>query len=237
LRELATRFNAMAVRIESLVDAQRQFVADASHELRTPLTALRLRLDTMADAPPDELPAEISAAARESTRLQSLVEGLLTLARAEGRTPAPVVVDLAAIARERAETWRPLAAEQEVTFAVDGAEEAAVRAVDGAAEQVLDNFLANALDVAPAGSTITIRVVAAGDAAELHVIDEGPGLSEEARTRAFDRFWRSPDAASGGTGLGLAIVRQLTTASGGGARLDRAPSGGIDAIATFPIAR
>src|SRR6185312_8604822 len=70
----------------------------------------------------------------------------------------------------------------------------------------------------------------------VHVIDEGPGLADAERDRAFDRFWRASTSTPGrGSGLGLAIVRQLAEASGGSARLDAADTGGVDAIVTLPI--
>jgi signal transduction histidine kinase len=64
---------------------------------------------------------------------------------------------------------------------------------------------------------------------ELHVVDHGPGLSDDERARAFDRFWRGR-ATGSGSGLGLAIVRRLADADGGDAELREAPSGGVDAV-------
>jgi signal transduction histidine kinase len=87
--------------------------------------------------------------------------------------------------------------------------------------------------VSPPTSTLQVRVVPAGPWVTLHVIDQGPGLSDEQRARAFDRFWQAPGARSG-SGLGLAITRQLAMASGGIVDLRSAAGGGIDALATFP---
>jgi hypothetical protein len=89
-----------------------------------------------------------------------------------------------------------------------------VWAVPGALEQIIDNLLANALRVAPAGSTVTLkrrtvpgsRRTGTDPSIELHVIDQGPGMSATDRGRAFDRFWRAPDAGNDGSGLGLTIV-------------------------------
>jgi signal transduction histidine kinase len=77
---------------------------------------------------------------------------------------------------------------------------------------------------------VSLQAVRVGDAIEVHVVDDGPGMSSADRTRAFDRFWRREGAPHGGTGLGLAIVAQLARMSGGTARLDASPSGGIDAV-------
>jgi signal transduction histidine kinase len=109
-----------------------------------------------------------------------------------------------------------------------------VLAIEGAVEQIVDNLVDNALEVSPAGSTLTVDVVETSvGTMELHVVDEGPGLTAEQRSSAFDRFWRAPDAPSGGSGLGLPIVRQLARAGGGDAELRRSPTGGVDAVVTF----
>ena len=68
-----------------------------------------------------------------------------------------------------------------------------------------------------------------GSGGELHVIDEGPGMSAEERERAFDRFWRSGEAGTG-SGLGLAIVKRLVEIDGGTVELRAAPEGGLDAV-------
>jgi signal transduction histidine kinase len=107
-------------------------------------------------------------------------------------------------------------------------------AARGALDQMLDNLIDNALEVAPAGSTVQIAVRPRGEIVEMHVIDEGPGLSAEQRRHAFDRFWRGPAATPGGTGLGLAIVAQLAAACGGRAELLPSDHGGIDAVVSVP---
>lgn len=241
---LARQFNDMAARMQELVGAQRAFVADASHELRTPLTALRLRLENLESAGSEELRRDLEAAGEEIGRLGRVVDGLLALARAEGTRPERALTDVSREAAERVDVWQPLAEEQGVALALESSGPAAALAVPGAVVQVLDNLLANALEVAPAGTTVTVRVVADGAAppasdapgmVEVHVVDQGPGLAAEERARAFDRFWRGTAGATGrGSGLGLAIVAQLAGASGGDARLDAAPGGGLDAVVRLP---
>lgn len=230
LRALADTFNTTAERLGQLVEAQHRFVADASHQLRTPLTALRLRLEMLEAAVPASSRHQIEAALAETTRLAQLVQSLLVLARSDAATPACHPVDLAAVVAERADAWRDSAAEHGVTVAVDGPWQAPVQAADGALEQILDNLVSNALEVAPAGSTVTVAVVAGDPWVELHVVDQGPGMPAEAREHAFERFWRPPGASGPGFGLGLAIVRQLAETCGGEARLAPGPGGrGLDA--------
>ena len=236
VRRLAREFNDMASRLETLIGAQRAFVADASHELRTPLTALRLRLENLEFADATDVPREAEALSAEIARLGRLVEGLLALARAEGQRPERESVDLGDEIAARIEAWAALADEHHVSIVASSLPRVQVLAVRGAIAQTLDNFLANALEVTASGGTIDVALVADGDFATVHVVDEGPGLPEADRLRAFDRFWRAPGATPGkGSGLGLAIVRQLAEASGGGAALLEAHTGGIDATLRLPL--
>jgi signal transduction histidine kinase len=237
VRRLAAAFNDMAARLGRLLDSQRAFVADASHQLRTPLTALRLRLENLEATTPAAAAGDLGAAVAETGRLARLVDGLLVLARAEAAPGRREVVDLAAVVAARQAAWAPLAAEQDVQLTAQPGPTAPVWAVPGALEQVLDNLLANALGVAPAGSRVELAVRQAGGWVDLHVTDQGPGMPADQRERAFDRFWRGPASEREGTGLGLAIVRQLLEASGGTAELRPNPDGGLDAVARLQTAR
>lgn len=236
---LGRTVNEMAERLEELLHTQRAFVADASHQLRTPMTALRLRLENLEGAlGGDDATSDLGPAIAEADRLSRVVDGLLALARTDGTRPGREPVDVAEALRERVEAWGPLAEERQVRLvaaegpgAADGRDGAATAlACPGYLEQVLDNLLANALDATPEGGTVTLAGGRDGDAVEIHVVDTGPGMSAEERTRAFDRFWQKDGEPHEGAGLGLAIVAQLVRASGGSARLEAAPGGGLDAV-------
>lgn len=231
---LARSFNGTAARLEQLVDAQAAFVADASHQLRTPLAALRLRIENLAREAGTAGADDASAAIDELSRLSALVDGLLDLARAEAHGSAPSVIEVRQLMQARCDVWGPLADERGVTLALDAAD-ARVLATPGRIDQVLDNLLNNSLDVAPSGTVITITARHVHDQIEIRVGDAGPGMSDEDRARAFDRFWRSgPD--SSGFGLGLAIVRQLVVADGGDVSLGTSPAGGLEVTLRFPAA-
>jgi signal transduction histidine kinase len=99
---------------------------------------------------------------------------------------------------------------------------------------VLDNLLANALDASPPGSRITVTVEPAGaDRVRVRVADQGPGMTEAERRRAFDRFWRGATAGQGHSGLGLAIVKQLATRNDATVELVPAAPTGLDAVVTL----
>ncbi|MFJ8689327.1 sensor histidine kinase [Micromonospora wenchangensis] len=234
LRRLAATFHATAVRLQRLIASQRAFVGHASHQLKTPLAALRLRLENLEHDVGGDGDRNLRAALTETDRLAQLVESLLALARSERAGTVREPVDLAGVIAERTFHWSPLATGQAVRLTADGPAGTRVHAVPGAVEQILDNLLANALRVAPAGSAVAVtwRTVEVDGVSrvELHVVDSGPGLSAEQRVRAFDPFWRAPGAAKDGTGLGLSLVRTLAEASGGAADLRPAPARGIDAV-------
>jgi signal transduction histidine kinase len=219
VRELSRSFNAMAGRIGLMLESQQHFSGAVSHQLRTPLTALRLRLDQAQEAMGDStspVAMALEASRVETDRLQEMIEQLLALSRLEGGSTVTVKVNASVIVRSRVAVWESLAAERHITFKVVGLETAPCVALDGALEQIVDNYIDNALSAAPDHSTITIEVHRAHRHIHVDVIDEGPGLSEEKRTLAFERFWRGTEIENApGTGLGLSIVRQLAVASGG----------------------
>lgn len=234
IRHLAAAFDRMAARIEELLAQQRRFTANVSHDLRTPLTALRLRLENLEDSVDLTDRADVEAALAETARLSRLVDRLLAFARADAESAERVVVDIASSARERTLVWTPLAEERGVRLRCEAPPALAAQTLPDAPAQILDNLVANAIEVAPEATEVTVRVTRAGEWVELHVLDAGPGMSQEQRNMAFERFWRGPTetgagADGDGSGLGLAIVRQLAEAGGGEAGLDEAPGGGLDA--------
>ncbi|MFJ8476679.1 ATP-binding protein [Kitasatospora sp. NPDC094011] len=168
-RTLARTLNQGAERLDTLVAAQRIFVADASHQLRTPLTALRLSLDNIADGVADGVAdayvrEDVEQATAEVVRMSRLVSGLLVLARAEAKVSVPEPLALRGLVEERLGVWRPAAAERGVSVLLTAAAgpHPQVLAGPGGLEQVLDNVLSNALEVSPDGGTITVRIDAGG---------------------------------------------------------------------------
>ena len=244
VRSLAATFNRTAARLEHLLASQRAFAGEASHQLKTPLAALRLRLENLESDIALHARSSLTAAMTETDRLARMVEGLLAMARLDESAAEREPVHLDRVSVERHRAWQPLFEQHGVRLVLMGDYAGQVLAVPGAVEQILDNLLSNSLRVAPFGSTVTIelrrphtperRFHHRPAPVALHVIDEGPGMTEEQRRRAFDRFWRAPDAPKGGTGLGLALVQRLAHASGGEVLLHAAAYGGLDAVVQLP---
>jgi len=233
---LEATLNAMAHRLDQILAEQKAFVADASHQLRTPLTALRLRLENLQSGQSTlEGTEDLGAAIEETNRLARLVDDLLRLARAE-QTAAPEPTDLAQISRDRVDTWSAVADAAGVGLDfVSPAVPVVVNAVPTGVEQILDNLIDNAVAVSPGGASVSVTVTSGHTNHRLSIADAGPGLSDEQRARALDRFWRL-GTDTPGTGLGLPIARALAEASGGSLRLDDGPAGGLAVTVALPAA-
>ncbi|MFF3333787.1 sensor histidine kinase [Streptomyces sp. NPDC002888] len=214
---LARTTNETLAALETSVERQRRFVADASHELRSPIASLRTQLEVGA-AHPELL--DVTGAVEDTVRLQHLAADLLLLARLDaGERRGDTRVDLGALAREEA------AGRAGVTVEADRAVE--VAGSRGQLERVLANLLDNARRHARDGVSVTVR--REGDRAVLEVADDGDGVPEGERERVFERFVRLDAARSrddGGAGLGLAIARDVAVRHGGTLTVRDAPAGG-----------
>lgn len=234
VRALALRLNTSTARLEALIGSQRDFVADASHQLRTPLTALRLRLENLErDITPGGRD-DLEGALGEADRLGRLVEGLLTLVRAERVEETRVAQDIAEVVRERVAAWTPLAEDEAIRLELSAPGEVHARVVPGAVEQILDNLLDNALLATGSQGEVLVGLERAGGWVTLMVADRGPGMTPQQLASAFERFWTTRGRE--GSGLGLAIVDQLARACGGSAALRPRDGGGLVAEVRLPAA-
>lgn len=228
LAALARTLNDMLDRLETSAARQRSFVADAAHELRSPLASLRATLD-VARAHPDAYPQEevVADAEREASRMQSLVDDLLLLARVGSAPLRAEDVDLAALVRDVVDgEYGPVRA---VTVDVRGDGRARCDAV--ATGRVVRNLVGNALRHAASRVVVT---VADGSVV---VEDDGAGIPAADRERVFERFVRLDDARereAGGSGLGLAIAREMAREQGGDVVLADADLGGLRARVVLP---
>jgi heavy metal sensor kinase len=221
LGNLGTILNAMFARLQTAFERQAQFTADASHELRTPLAVIHSHAELALARPRsgEEYREALETSLRAARRMRNLVEGLLTLARADAGNLAPQrqPIDLGALVEETAALLGPLAARREVAVRVD-ARDVQVRGDQGQIGQVVTNLLSNAIHYNRAGGEVEARVSAEQGGAVLRVADTGCGIPEEDRGHIFERFYRVDKARSremGGCGLGLAICKSIVEAHGG----------------------
>ncbi|MEU0025790.1 HAMP domain-containing sensor histidine kinase [Streptomyces sp. NPDC006335] len=224
---LARTTNETLAALETSVERQRRFVADASHELRSPIASLRTQLEVAA-AHPELL--DLDGAVEDTVRLQHLAADLLLLARLDaGERVADGRVELGALVRERA------AGRAGVTVRADAVEVTGSR---GQLERVLDNLLDNARRHARSEVAVTVR--RDGDRrAVVEVADDGDGVPPGDRERIFERFVRLDEARArddGGAGLGLAIARDVAARHGGTLTVRDAPTGGALFELRLPLA-
>lgn len=205
--------NALADRIDDLLHAEREAVADLSHRLRTPLAALQLEADAV--QPEEKRQWLLDRIDRVAGELNAVIT---ELRRPRGPTGA-ARADLASIAQERLAFWAALAEDQGREWSYAGPDAAAIvplHADDVAA--ALDAMIDNVLAHTPEGTPFRVRVTSDGAAPVLVVEDDGPGLPEGADARGT--------SGRGSTGLGLDIVRRTAERTGGRLELGRSPAGG-----------
>jgi two-component system OmpR family sensor kinase/two-component system sensor histidine kinase QseC len=239
---LVGALNALLARLARTFETQRAFVADAAHELRSPLTALKLQLEVLRGARDDAERAEARAALADGvTRMQRLVEQLLTLARAEpGGAEAPLArVDLRWVVRQAvADAAGPASATGARVIDIgNGSAEPLVIDGDAAAlEILLRNLIDNALRYAGPSEGRVGAGLASDGRPMLTVEDDGPGIPPTERERVFARFYRRDGQASPGSGLGLAIVRTIAERHQASVTLADAPGGGLRVMTSFAAA-
>jgi two-component system, OmpR family, sensor kinase len=231
--ELARTFNAMLDRLEAAFASQRRFVHDAGHELRMPLAVVRGHLELITDDPEDRRQT-MELVQDELKRMDRIVDGLLTLAKAERPdflSPEPIWTD--ALLAELLEKVRPLAVRD---WRLDVTVPEPIVVDEQRLVQAVMNLVDNAIRATKEHDRIAIGAAADGEHVRLWVRDTGPGVEPGHQDRIFDRFARGPDQArgDGGSGLGLAIVRAIAEAHGGRIELE---SSGLGATFTLVLPR
>lgn len=234
LRETRQVAAAATKQAERSDQKRRELIVNVSHELRTPIASIRGHVESLqialdrkegdaAAAPPAELRNYLGIIGREAERLGTLVDELLSLARAEsGELKVEVVpVDAAGVVEEVWSSLAPLAKRDRQIIVVrdvaDGVPQ--VLADRQRLAQVLLNLTRNAIAYTPAGGIVSISLRATDeDTVVVSVADTGIGIPQEDIERIFERFYRADGSrarTSGGFGLGLAIVQEFVTAMGG----------------------
>jgi signal transduction histidine kinase len=229
---LAQSFNDLLARLTEAFARERQFISDASHELKTPLTSINANAQMLlrwGDRDEAVRKESLETIVRESADLAGMVNGMLTLAKADRGDQIPKEpCSLAQIASEVTQNAAPRAAEKhlELTFHHNGTP--LVYGDPNLLRQLAGNLVDNAIKFSDQGS-VEVAVSSDREWAWIDVTDSGPGIPEAELPHVFERFYRADKARSRtvpGTGLGLAIVRSIARVHGGKAEATRAPRGG-----------
>jgi hypothetical protein len=220
LNRLGASFNRMAASLEGVEARRQEVIGDMTHELRTPLTVVRGYLEELADGEIEASPEIYRRLAKETRRLERLVNDLQELSKAEaGYLPINIQrVNLRLLLESLVEKFTDqLLEDGPVLLLQCPSVLPPVLADIDRTEQVLVNLLGNAVRYTNEGS-ITIRVGTEASRLWIAVIDTGIGIAPENLPHVFERFWRadqSRDRHSGGTGVGLTISHRLIELQGG----------------------
>ncbi len=238
---LARGFNAMANRVQLLLESQQKLIRAVSHELRTPMSRLGFGLELLDQAQTEEKRRErVAAMEQDLAELESLIQELLTYIRAGDRAleldrQAVAVDDLMEELSPRLSELRP---EVKLEFKASRETEPlpALDADPHLLKRALKNLLENALR--HCNSRVVVRRQVQGDRMLISISDDGPGVPEDQRGQVFEPFSRldhSRSRESGGVGLGLAIVKEIAGSHGGEVRLGQGPEGGAIFTLVWPL--
>jgi two-component system phosphate regulon sensor histidine kinase PhoR len=217
-------------RLRRLENVRREFVANVSHELKTPVTSIKGFVDTLREGGVDD-PADVrrflDIVARQSDRLQAIIEDLLRLSRLEqGDADAfgkPGIYPLCSVLAAAAMNCQPLADARRSRIRVSCPGDLEARMEPQLLEQALVNLVDNALKYNDEGTNVSVSAVAADGEVEIRVADDGRGIEARHLPHLFERFYRVDKARSrqqGGTGLGLAIVKHILNFHEGSVRVE-----------------
>jgi two-component system, OmpR family, sensor kinase len=224
LGEVASALNVAFDRLRDSIERQRRLTADASHQLRTPVATMIAELDwaRLRDRNGAEYRESLDTCRRAGARMQSIIEGLLALARAEsgGLPLRRIHVHVIEIVEQAVAMLRPVADTRQVTLQIASENMSEPPVVVGDPDRLHDlvsTLLFNGILYNRPGGTVTVTIVA-GESVVLRVRDTGIGIAADELPRVFDRFYRSPAAQAlepAGSGLGLALARWITEVHAG----------------------
>lgn len=218
---LETHVHAMLDRIQNLNRATHRLSDTIAHELRTPLNRMLQKLGKIDGQ--DDLTADLKAEMRQAIRM---FDSLLDISRAEadqGTGGGLVPVDLSTVATEVWDLYEPLAEDKGLATEAQIASGLSILGDRNLIAQVLSNLLDNAIKYCAPGDRLSLHLAPEANRILMRVADTGPGLPDDLKAEAFDRFTRAErDRGTPGHGLGLALVRAI--AARHGARLTLPPT-------------
>ena len=244
--DLGRDFDAMAERIEILMNAQTQLLGDISHELRSPLTRISMALalarrhaaNSIANSTTGaELAATLDRIGRETGRLNILIGQLIELTRLESGETKREPLDLAQLAREVVSDAEFEAKNTGRAVQIVATESCPVNGSRELLRSALDNVIRNALRHTKPSTTIYVNLLRHEEYIFVRVRDHGTGAPPESLKKLFDPFYRvetARDRQSGGIGLGLAITQRAIRSHGGNITARNSEKGGLEIIMCLP---
>lgn len=231
-------------RLHQLEIVRRDFVANVSHELRTPITSIKGFVETLRDGAlqsPDDASRFLEIIARQTDRLNSIINDLLTLSQLEqaGRDEIGVApTNIRVLLEESIDICRPRAKARNIELAIQCDESIELQVNPSLMEQAVVNLVDNAIKYSSAGGVVKVLAQRVAAGVTISVTDQGCGIERVHLPRLFERFYRVDQARSrelGGTGLGLAIVKHIVSAHHGTVGVESTPGKGSAFTITLPL--
>jgi two-component system OmpR family sensor kinase len=243
IRQLASAFNSMSEKLETLDQSRNQFVSNASHELKTPLATMKIMIESLIYQPEmeQELRTEfLTDVNLEIDRLSRIVSELLTLVHADSHSMKldREKMSLSAVVKETAHRLEPLIEQKKQTLSLQLQDSGDMFADREKLKQVVYNILDNAVKYTHEGGQVQVSLQRVGRDVLLQITDDGPGIPRDSLPHVFDRFYRVDRARSresGGTGLGLSIAQQIVALHGGIIRVDSEEGKGTTFTVELPL--
>ena len=221
----------------SAARSKNEFIANVTHEMNTPLTSIRgfAELIEAGAAPPEKIADMAKNIRKQSDRLAKLIRRIINLSAIDSDELPDYEVDVSELVAECASTFEPRLREKEITFETQIDEGVKVLSRRERLTEILNNLISNGIRYNKQGGSLKVTLTG-GEVPVLEVRDTGIGLSEEDKTRIFDRFYtvdKSHNGTGGGFGLGLAIVKKLCRRAGWGLTVESELGKGTAFVITF----
>ena len=234
LERLHTELNEREIaqkRAEKANQTKNLYMAFLSHEIRNPLQVILAHIDFLEDADldADEKSESLDSVKQASRGLSEMLNDVLTFASLE-RSQILIrqdSIDLAPLFREMSAIHREAARRKNLKLLIESIPSTRVLGDIQRLRQVLNNLLSNAIKYTPSGA-VSLYTHRDGDTFLIHVVDTGPGISEELQMTIFQPFERADNTTVEGTGIGLAVCQGLVARMGGELRLETLSDGGCD---------
>lgn len=217
---LSDSLNYMAMKIESLNEYQKKFIANISHDFRSPLTSIKGYLEAMLDGtiPPEMQDKYLNIVISETERLTKLTNNLLTMNNLNDKGSVLDIsdFDIITIIKQTIETCQGICEKKHIQFKLVFSEKTLMVSADQSKiQQVIYNLVDNAIKFSNNDSSIIISAYEKGDKIMVSIKDFGIGIPKDSISKIWERFYKT-DLSRGkdkkGTGLGLSIVKDIITA-------------------------
>jgi heavy metal sensor kinase len=236
---LATTFNDMLDRIQTLVTEMKEMTENIAHDLRSPITRIRgmaeMALTTGKSV--DEYESAAASTVEDCDRLLEMINTMLYISQTEAAPEKLPMeeVNMTGVVRDACELFQPVAEDKGVDLVVEIGADLRVRGVLQGLQRMLANLIDNALNYTSRSGTVTVSVSGDEKLGVIAVKDTGIGISQEELPHIFRRFYRGDRSRSlPGTGLGLTLVQAIVRAHGGQISVTSVPNVGTTFTVTLP---